>query len=239
VARAIRKYAFWGVIAVLLKATLSPFEDAHADPTDRPPVSLRSQIAEIGHFDLAAQPLNAALAAYGRATGLQLLYETGLIQDRVAPAVKGAMSAEVALAALLSGSGLRAAWTSKDSIALTRLPAQPLHGAALLPQSAVPAISYLQWAIMSKLCARPETRPGPYRAALRLNFHPDGQLDRAWLLDTTGEDGRDEKLIEALSTLRLPAADIGRLVQPVTMVILPRPPHISGDCRDATAAQSR
>ncbi|ODP32882.1 TonB-dependent receptor [Pandoraea sp. ISTKB] len=64
--------------------------------------------ASAGMIDvnLAAQPLADALVAFGRQANLQLFFSPGLLQGKTAPALRGTMSADAALNALLQGSGI-------------------------------------------------------------------------------------------------------------------------------------
>ncbi|WP_372070579.1 TonB-dependent siderophore receptor (plasmid) [Tistrella mobilis] len=58
------------------------------------------------HFSIPAQPLDAALAAFGAASGVQLAYDAGLTAGRRSQPVDGTMRADQALARLLAGTGL-------------------------------------------------------------------------------------------------------------------------------------
>ncbi|WP_372053102.1 TonB-dependent siderophore receptor (plasmid) [Tistrella mobilis] len=57
-------------------------------------------------FVIPAQPLDAALAAFGAASGVQLVYDAGITAGRRSQAVEGTMRADQALARLLAGTGL-------------------------------------------------------------------------------------------------------------------------------------
>lgn len=57
-------------------------------------------------FEIAAGPLDAALAAYARVTRRQLLYTSALVAGRRSPALWGTLTADEALARLLAGSGI-------------------------------------------------------------------------------------------------------------------------------------
>lgn len=58
-------------------------------------------------IDIRAQPLADALAQLGRQTSIQLFFAPALVAGRQAPAVRGSMPPEEALAVLLQGSGIR------------------------------------------------------------------------------------------------------------------------------------
>jgi outer membrane receptor protein involved in Fe transport len=57
--------------------------------------------------DIPAQPLAQALAAFAHQTGLQLVYVSGVVDNKRSHAVSAGLSADVALARLLRGTGLR------------------------------------------------------------------------------------------------------------------------------------
>lgn len=72
-------------------------------------------------FDIPAQPLAEALIQFGRQSGRQATAEAGLVANRRSMPVKGTMSWQDALAALLSGSGLT--WrASGGMVVVERLP---------------------------------------------------------------------------------------------------------------------
>jgi iron complex outermembrane receptor protein len=83
-----------------------------------------AQRAPLFTFDIPAEPLAVALTRFSQVTGLKVTAETALIQNRPAPAVRGTMSADAALAALLAGSGLGVRKTADGALALTRDPVQ-------------------------------------------------------------------------------------------------------------------
>ena len=79
-------------------------------------------------FDIGAGDLKAALEAYTKQTGQQLVYQPDDVKDRTTPGVHGAMTSEQALTALLAGTGLK---VNKDpSGAIAIFPAEAVAGAA-------------------------------------------------------------------------------------------------------------
>jgi len=66
--------------------------------------------------DIPAQPLKEALAAFARDTGLQLVYVSGVANNRRSRAVPAGLSADAALARLLQGTGLRSEYLTPDTI---------------------------------------------------------------------------------------------------------------------------
>ena len=79
-------------------------------------------------FDIGAGDLKAALEAYAKQTGQQLVYQPDDVKGRSTPGVHGAMTSEQALTALLAGTGLK---VNKDpSGAIAIFPAEAVAGAA-------------------------------------------------------------------------------------------------------------
>jgi iron complex outermembrane receptor protein len=85
-------------------------------------------------YAMSAQPLASALAQFARQHRLQLSFEAGLAQGKMAPAVSGELSEQQALAQLLSGSGL--GWTLTEGRTLVLFP-QPASGALNLAPSTI------------------------------------------------------------------------------------------------------
>ena len=59
------------------------------------------------NFDIPAGDLNAALTAYSKQTGQQVVFKIDDLKGKTTPGVHGAMSSEQALTALLAGTGLK------------------------------------------------------------------------------------------------------------------------------------
>jgi iron complex outermembrane recepter protein len=57
-------------------------------------------------INIAAQPLDKAIAALARQTGAQIVYSTAVVEAKTAPAVRGTLTVREALQQLLAGSGL-------------------------------------------------------------------------------------------------------------------------------------
>ncbi|SED61185.1 TonB-dependent receptor [Rhodobacter sp. 24-YEA-8] len=74
-------------------------------PALRAETEARPGMAE-SRFDIPAQPLPSALAAFIKATGWQLSYPSSAAQGKMSPGVRGAMSPAEALERLVAGSGL-------------------------------------------------------------------------------------------------------------------------------------
>lgn len=100
-----------------------------------------------GHaVDIAAQPLDKALAALARQTGVRILFSTDLTESRQAPALKGTMTPSEALERLLAGSGLVVRPTAEGGY--TVAPQQPAlrpagarSDSAAQPEQTLPTVS--------------------------------------------------------------------------------------------------
>ena len=79
-------------------------------------------------FDIGAGDLKAALEAYAKQTGQQLVYQPDDVKGRTTPGVHGAMTPEQALTALLAGTGLKVQKDSSGAIAI--FPAEAVAGGA-------------------------------------------------------------------------------------------------------------
>ena len=89
-----------------------------AIPVVLPPVEAAAQTARAHRFDIPAQPLSRSLRTLAEQTGVQIAYETSIASGAMAPAVRGTMSAEQALARLLSVSGLRHSFTTANTVTI-------------------------------------------------------------------------------------------------------------------------
>ena len=79
-------------------------------------------------FDIGAGDLKAALDAYAKQTGQQLVYQPDDVKGRSTPGVHGAMTPEQALTALLAGTGLKVNRDPSGAIAI--FPAEAATGSA-------------------------------------------------------------------------------------------------------------
>ncbi|MDR4501823.1 MAG: TonB-dependent receptor [Nitrospirales bacterium] len=79
-------------------------------------------------FDIPAQSLSSALQAFGKQSGLPILYSSDVSRDRKAPALTGTYSADQALERLLKRSGLTYDITPSGTVTIKQglLPPTPL-----------------------------------------------------------------------------------------------------------------
>lgn len=172
-------------------------------------------------FDLPAQPLKSALARYDAQTSVSVFYPSELAEGRWSHAVQGAMPPSQALHRLLEGTGLVAHATAGDAFVLTATGETPAAPETQGTTAARPSYDALvQSRVRQALCARPALALGAYRLALSVRIDRSGRVQRARLLDTTGDGTRDAAIVEALRQ-----TDIGRAPehpeQPFVLLVRP------------------
>ena len=186
------------------------------------------------HYDIPAQSLDAALDAYGATSGMQLLYETALTAGRRSTAVEGWYTAPAALRLLLSGTGFDFEYTGERAFTLVaaRLPPDGVPAAAARSRLAEYGrfLGVVQTGVMGALCARAETRPGPFRLAMQFWIAGSGQVEKPALLSSTGEASRDAAIIDAIARLTFTEGAPTGMPQPVTILLTAGGPDGEGSC---------
>lgn len=86
-------------------------------------------------FDIPAQPLDSALSAFGRATGVQLLYDSAITATRRSAPVRGAFSPPEALSRMLASTGLSPRFTGPRTATLQLN--QAVQSRAQVPEGAI------------------------------------------------------------------------------------------------------
>jgi TonB C terminal len=197
--------------------------------------------APIVAFDIPAQPLAAALRAFGSAASVQLFYETSLMAGRTSTVVRGTFSPAAGLQILLTGTGLAA--TSFDPGTVTIIPAPKQSGALDLSPAKARAIPFapyftlIQARLRSAICQAPATRTDPSEIRVQLWIAPSGTIAQVKLLSSTGSEVRDHVYLDTLRALAI-AAPPPSMPQPVTLMILPRYSPESAECPPADAPPS-
>jgi hypothetical protein len=170
-------------------------------------------------FDIPAQPLATALEAFSAASRYQILVAEHDLATIRSNAVKGVLPPREALARMISGTGLKAKFTA----AYAAIIVLDAHSASIVVPSRKDEADYnatLQNAVMVALCEDTATYPGSYRAALDLWVTSAGRIERAALLNSTGDPVRDKRIVAAVRVLNAPPPPPG-LPQPTTLLVLP------------------
>jgi iron complex outermembrane receptor protein len=95
--------------------------------------------------DIPAQPLAQALAAFGRQTGLQFVYVSGVVRDQKSHAVSAGLGSHEALSRMLEGTGLKFEYLTSRSIRILVAEAAALRE----PATKIPAGDELQEVIVT------------------------------------------------------------------------------------------
>jgi hypothetical protein len=193
-------------------------------------LNAESALAPPRAYEISAQPLDTALNAYIRASGVQVLYETALTTGRRSMAVKGNFTPDVALNVLLSGTGLRARRTDIDAFVITAPPSGQTGSSVEAVRPDGQFMAALQVGVLDALCRTSRTRPGEYKVAIELWIASTGVVQRSALVGSTGEADRDDAILSALRGVSIRVPPPSTLPQPLILSIGQRAPKETGDC---------
>jgi Secretin and TonB N terminus short domain/TonB C terminal len=193
-------------------------------------------------FEIQAQPLATALQAYGQRTGVQVLYESRSADGRQSTAVEGEFTPGQALNLLLSGTGLDVHYARPDAITLAppsirgadEPPSDPLVNADFSigelrvrasGQRADLALlqdynASVQADIETALQKNSRTRSGSYRAVMDLWISTARVIQKAALLQSTGDGDKDAAVVTALNGLTISRPTPPNVPQPVRVAII-------------------
>lgn len=211
----------------------------------QPAVTLAQDIPDAAQthytFDVPAQPLPEALQSYGEITGVAVLIDARLSGGLRSTAVSGRYAPREALQRMLTGTGLAPHFV--DNGAFTLVPAgsadtrdavrvaAPTHTPSLPERTRQRGARVIQQSLEQALCGTPLTRPGRYRARLRIWLtEPDQRIRAPELLESTGDAARDAAIVTRLRDLPLPGLPTD-LPQPITLLLLPEAPGATPPCR--------
>ncbi len=208
---------------------------------DAPRTTAADPVAPM-RFDIPRLPLAAALSRFHAQTGQSLLYDDAIAEGRMAGPLQGERTPEAALRELLAGSGIVVRYTSQAAFMLMRpeapdagsAPAAAATGTASASAATAARRGYyteLQARVTAALCGDPATMPGSYRLALNLWIDAEAPVVERVLLHPTGNERRDARIAARLTGLALASAPPAGLAQPIALLILPRQPAQTGDCR--------
>ncbi|PIF10791.1 secretin/TonB-like protein [Janthinobacterium sp. 13] len=180
-------------------------------------------------FDLPAQPLDAALVAFGEVTGYSVLVSSQLAAGRVAAPVRGDYTPAEALQRLLAGTQLGARFSGSNAFTLLALADAPVAPAPV-PAEAAPAAlplqgyaAILQRSLTRALCRLHPDAFGRYRLAFQLWLDERGKVRAVHVLEPSGVEQRDRAVLQRLRSLLMDGAPPAGLPQPLTILLTPRP----------------
>lgn len=193
-------------------------------------------------FKIPRQPLMTALQAYSTAARVDILYETGVEQDRMSAAIEGEFTREAALKELLGTNDLVIRYARADAISLV----DPKVQAADLPPSALLAsadmaldilhvtapgenpenrdalstyVGAIQADIQQALKKAQATRGANYRVGLNLWIDPSRAIRKTEVFRSTGRGDRDVAISDALQGLIFRQAAPPNTPQPVRVMV--------------------
>ena len=179
-------------------------------------------------FDLPAQPLDAALVAFGEVTGYSVLVSSQLAAGRMAAPVRGDYTPAEALQRLLAGTQLGARFSGSNAFTLLALAgAAPALAAPGEPVAATPGLqayaAVLQRSLTRALCRLHPDAFGRYRLAFQLWLDERGKVRAVHVLEPSGVAQRDRAVLQRLRSLLIDGAPPAGLPQPLTILLTPRP----------------
>lgn len=208
-----------------------------------------ARLDKTSDYDMAAQPLRAALQQFSAVSRFDILYKDTVIEGRRASAVRGHYTPQAAMRVLLDGTGLEARFTGERSVLIvlpealpreTEAPtSEPLPDEAphlmldMLEVRASPILAgedrlfhtygrYLAAKVDAAL--RPEfgRKTGRFVLMLHLWVTPSGDVKTAELVSGSDDAVRDRAIIARAEALRFDAPPAG-LPQPVRLKLELRP----------------
>ena len=185
-------------------------------------------------LEIPAQDLAAALGRFSELTGMAVLVDRQLTEGRRSSRVTGGMLPRLALAQLLAGSGLMAVYAGAEGFTVqTARVLSPGQGSLRSASASRSFATEVQQGVLAALCGAELTRPGNYRAVLQLWVGRLGKVEYSWLVDTTGDYGRDEALIKLLGQIVIQRPPPSSMPQPVTILLEPAVSGKSMDCHES------
>ena len=184
-----------------------------------------------GCADIAAQPLDAALAAYAQTTGMAVLVASRVTAGRRAAAVQGWYAPQDALSRLLAGTGLQARYSSATAFTL-------VEPAASRPGRTAIVRRRCRWPTRACCSAPSRARcvSGAARSSAgtgpRCSSGSAATASAAAPLAGTGDARRDAALTGLMTGLVMDAPPPAGLPQPVLIRLAPRA-DAAADCRHA------
>ena len=197
--------------------------------------------AQAIHFEILPQPLESALTLFSQAAGYSVLIGGELVRGRMSRGVHGDFAPGMALEMLLEGTGLAVRYIGSKAFTLSPLASgdEGSAGGTVIPgapeETASTAgaddFSYtVQTAVTRALCAAQPDSFGRYRLGLQLWLARTGKVVAVRLLQSSGAAARDRQVQASLQGMELGMAPPPGLVQPLTILLTPRPDP-AADCR--------
>jgi hypothetical protein len=190
-------------------------------------------------FTIPAQPLEDALLAYAKVTGVEVFVDHALAAGQRSKPIEGVYHLEAALLLMLEGTGLELRQVAPRAYTLvaisSREPSPDRAPGWLADRTRSRFFTAVQTTVKQILCTQPEIAPGQYRAALAIWTDSIGRVVEARLLGATADTPSVRRLLDSMKGASVGQPPPAGLEQPVTFVILPRRPDQTGDCASPKA----
>jgi TonB family protein len=190
---------------------------------------------QLYEFHIPSGPLETAIATFTRQTHTSVLFDAGLVQNHQALAVDGLFSYPTALEALLTGTGIGVRYADAKSFVLveTQSAATGREGNALSREASITLgtihidaptdfsfySSILVADLQRSLSQRPSLRTLSFFVRANLWVDRSGRVEHAELSRSTGDKGRDERVVQALGEFAVSKPPPDGLPQPVLVSI--------------------
>jgi hypothetical protein len=194
-----------------------------------------SQIAAMPpaiEFDIPSQSLETAIGRYATVTGQDAVYDTSLVAGRQSSPVHGRIAPDQALMNLLSGTGLSAEFVASSTFVILPLPLGEQRQKLARSPEQRRYYGLIQAGITDALCRSQDARPGQYRFTTVVWIGTDGAVRRLHRVGSTGLADADQRIEEALRSVRFDEPPPAGFLQPVLIAIVPKGPSVVGKCED-------
>jgi TonB C terminal len=172
-------------------------------------------------FDIEEQLLEPAIEKYATVTGVSVLYNSKLTDGITSHGVKGLYTARQALRLMLEGTGLTERRTSPVSMVLMRDPTAASKDTDELSADDRAYYGRVQDGVRARFCSEKSIARGDRRIAMRLWIGAPGNVEKADLLDSTGDAALDRTIVENLRHISIGVPPPPGMTQPMTMLVLP------------------
>jgi hypothetical protein len=184
-------------------------------------------------FDIASQPLAAALRAFSKTTGLEVFYDGSLSIGHSSSAVKGSFAPMLGLKELLRGTGYVARATEMaDTVTIVDGPPVTALRASFIRFE--PYFAVLQAKLSEALCDNEEPASNDGEVTFRFWIDRTGVIADAEVFGATPSAGWSRTLAK-LRGLKVGMGPPPGLPQPLTMVVYP--PR-AGEARGCAAGET-
>jgi TonB family protein len=201
-----------------------------------------SAMAQQRGYDIPAQALEAALLTLGRQSGIDVLYQRGVLDGLMSAPLRGDFSPPAAVATMLRGTGLRHRFTSATAVLIlpAALPATSAESARTAPGGNAPRLvldrlrvtaarmiggtaardyrpfgQTIRTAISRKLQEDPRTSKRQFKVRIAVELDDHGVIRSLRVQRGSGQVRLDRHITEVLNGTSMPVPPPPGLPQPI------------------------